>query len=159
MTNIITFPHPISQKYRELAATPETTLKKLQTVQNLMLAGEQVPIPTDHVLHAGMYVRTITMPPGTVLMGALVKIPTVVTVVGSAKVYVGDGWTEVGGVTVLPARAGRKQIFVSLTHLVVSMAFPTQAKTIEEAEKAFTDEHQLLLSHTQDMNTVRITGE
>lgn len=128
-------------------------------MQGALLATEQVDIPTDHVIHGGMYLRTITMPPGTVLMGALVKIPTTVITVGAAKVYVGGVWREVTGYNVLPARARRKQIFVSIGALIVTMMFPTKARTVEEAEREFTDEHELLLSHRQDLNSVRITGE
>src|SRR6185503_4477287 len=116
------------------------TLAKLFDVQGALLVTEQVPIHTDHLIHAGMYVRTITLPPGTVLMGALVKIPTIVTTVGEAKVFVGE-WIDVHGYSVLPARAHRKQIFVAVSALIVSMTFPTAARTVEEAEREFTDEH------------------
>lgn len=144
---------------RELPATPDDTLKKLLAAQKVLLTTEQVPIPTDHVLHAGMYSRTVTMPQGVVLMGALVRVPTVVITVGAAKVYVGGEWQEVKGYNVLPAKAHRKQIFVSQSALIVTMLFPTQAKTVEEAEREFTEEADLLLSRRQECNTVRITGD
>ena len=34
----------------------------------------QVPIETRHVLHAGMYARTICIPAGVLITGALVKV-------------------------------------------------------------------------------------
>jgi hypothetical protein len=105
-----------------------------------------------------MYFRTITLAPTQYVMGALMKVPTVVTVIGTAKVYTGE-WSEVRGYAVIPARAGRKQIFVALSAVIVTMAFPTNAKTVAQAEAEFTEEHELLLSRSQDMNTVRITGE
>lgn len=148
----------IALAHAALPATDDETLKKLLAVQQVMLSEKQVDIPTHHVLHAGMYARTITMPPGVVLMGALVKIPTIVTVVGSAKVFVGE-WVDVRGYQVLPARAGRKQIFVSMSALIVTMTFPTSAQTVEEAEREFTDDAEMLLSRKQDLNTVVITGE
>lgn len=120
-----------------------------------MMALEQVPIKTDHVLHAGMYSRTITMPPGTPLVGALIKIPTIVITVGDGWVYVNGEWKEVKGYNVIPGSKGRKQAFYSTGALIITMIFPTCAKTVEEAEREFTDEHELLLSRRQpEMNEV-----
>jgi hypothetical protein len=72
---------------------------------------------------------------------------------------VGEDWADVDGYGVLPAQAGRKQIFVSKGPFIITMLFPTTAKTVEEAEEHFTDETHLLLSRKQDLNTVTITGE
>jgi hypothetical protein len=132
---------------------------KLAIVQERMLEQEQVPIATQHLIHGGMYVRTITMPPNVVLIGAHIKRPTVVITVGSARVLVGKDWADVDGYQVLPASAHRKQIFVSRGPFVITMMFPSAAKTIEEAEAEFTDEAELLLSRKQDFNTIVITGE
>lgn len=120
-----------------------------------MMALPQVKIKTDHVLHAGMYSRTITMPPGTPLVGALIKIPTIVITVGDGWVYVNGNWKQVRGYNVIPGCEGRKQAFYSLGPLIITMIFPTCAKTVEEAEKEFTDEYMLLLSRRQpEMNEV-----
>jgi hypothetical protein len=146
-----------------LAALPPTAphlIEKIASAQNKCLEYEQLPIKTDHVIHAGMYLRTITMPPGTALIGTLIKRPTAVITVGSAKVLVGQDWVDVDGYRVLPASANRKQVFVSCGPFIVTMAFPTSAKTVEEAEADFTDEIEDLLSRKQEaMNTVTITGE
>ena len=107
-----------------------------------------------------MYARTITMPPDTIAIGTLIKVPTLVITVGSAKVLVGDQWVDVDGYSVLPASANRKQIAISRGPFIVTMLFPTSAKTVEEAENEFTDETHLLLSRKQEgMNTAMITGE
>jgi hypothetical protein len=74
-------------------------------------------------------------------------------------VLVGDEWQCVDGYRVLPASAGRKQVFVSRGAFLITMLFPTKAKSVEEAESEFTDETHLLLSRKQDLNTVVITGE
>lgn len=120
----------------------------------------QVPIVTEHLLHAGMYARTITLPPWTRLIGCHVKRPTTVITVGNGLVSVGRNIQEVRGYRVLPGSAGRKQVFVTLDGpLIITAIFPTEAKTVEEAEREFTEEYDLLLSHEQDLNTVLITGE
>ncbi|HEV8493045.1 MAG TPA: hypothetical protein VGR76_12280 [Candidatus Angelobacter sp.] len=124
-----------------------------------MMELEQVPIVTEHVLHAGMYSRTITMPPGTPLVGALIKIPTLVITVGDGCVFVNGKWKQVRGYQVIPGCKGRKQAFYSTGPLVITMVFPTKARTVAEAEAEFTDEAALLLSRRQDFNYATITEE
>lgn len=142
-----------------LPPTPDELLAKIGALENALIGHEPVDVPTQHVIHAGMYARTIVMPEGHVLTGALMKRATVVIVVGSAAVLAGDGWVELEGYNVIPASAGRKQVFVSRSPVIITMLFPTSAKTVEEAEAVFTDEAAGLLSRRQDANTVVITGE
>lgn len=143
-----------------LPATDEGLLPSIEAVQDALLKREQVPIPTQHTLHAGMYARTITMPAHTILVGTLIRIPTLVLTVGSAKVLVGRDWADVDGFQVLPAEAHRKQVFVSRSAFIITMIFPTKANTVREAEDEFTSEGDLLLSRRQpSMSMARITGE
>ena len=138
---------------------PEIVEKLCEMQQVEMANGDHVPIYTEHLIHAGMYSRTITMPPGVKLIGALMKIPTIVTVVGTALVLVGKEVAEIEGYAVLPGSAGRKQIFISKGSVIISMTFPTSARTVQEAEREFTDEYDILLSNRQDLNRVEITEE
>lgn len=142
-----------------LPATRPEMLEKIVAYEATRIGLEPVEVPTDHLIHAGMYARTILMPQGMVLTGALMKRATVVIVTGSAAVLAGDAWLELEGYNVLPASAGRKQVFVSRTPVIVTMLFPTQAKTVAEAEAEFTDQAGELLSRRQNANRVVITGE
>lgn len=144
---------------RVLPPTPPDVLKKIAALEDSLRALEQTETPTEHVIHAGMYARTIVMPPAHELTGALIKRATLLIVTGSARVLVGEDWVELTGYNVIPASAGRKQVFVSRTSVIITMLFPTQARTVEEAEAEFTDEADLLLSRRQDSNIVVITGE
>lgn len=141
-----------------LPVMSDVLLANLTSVQDKLLALPQVEIQTDHVLHGGMYVRTIRLDAGVVLMGALVKIPTVLIVSGRTKVFTGEGWIELEGYHVIPARAGRKQIFVTHEETSITMIFRTDAKTVEQAEAEFTDEAEALMSRQNDNDTVTITG-
>ena len=142
-----------------LPATSPELVDKIHAVEAQLIGHEPVEVPTQHVFHAGMYARTIAMPAGHGLTGALMKRATLVIVSGSAGVLAGDEWVELEGYNVIPGRAGRKQVFVSRSDVVITMVFPTAAKTVEEAEAEFTDEAAGLLSRRQDANTVVITGE
>lgn len=93
-----------------------------------------------------MYARTIRIPAGVVLTGALVKIPTLLVVHGEADVLTGDGWASISGFGVLAGAALRKQIFVTRSAVEMTMVFPTQAATVDEAEREFTDEWESLMS-------------
>ena len=142
-----------------LPATPADVLEKIGAFEKAATGHEPVEVPTDHLIHAGMYVRTVIVPQDMVLTGALMKRATIVIVVGSAAVLAGDEWLELEGYNVIPASAGRKQVFVSRSPLIITMLFPTQAKTVEDAEAEFTDEAAGLLSRRQNSNRVVITGE
>jgi hypothetical protein len=140
------------------ATTPEL-LERIRALEKSLIGKEPVEVPTQHVIHAGMYARTIAMPKDHVLTGALMKRATLVIVTGAAAVLAGVEWIELEGYNVVPASAGRKQVFVSRSAVIITMLFPTAARTVEEAEAEFTDECAGLLSRRQDANTVIITGE
>lgn len=139
---------------------PDVIAEMTEFQTALMEKGDETELFTEHLLHGGMYARTITLPPFTRIVGALMKVPTVVITVGTGLVSVGREMKAVAGYRVIPGCAGRKQVFVTAdAPLVITMLFPTSAKTVEEAEAEFTDEAGLLLSRRQDLNSVEITGE
>lgn len=151
-----------------LEATDTATLDKLATVQQVLMRAEQIGLQTEHILHGGMYARTIRLPwneqiaadGGVLLTGALIKRATVLIINGPTRVLVNDGWFESDGYQVLAAKAGRKQAFVTRGTVELTMIFPTTARTVEEAEAEFTDEADLLLSRRQPGgDLVIITGE
>lgn len=144
---------------RMLPATSPEALAKVVAIEKWVLGLDQVKLPTEHVIHAGMYARTLTMPAQTILTGSLMKRATLLILTGSALVLVGEEWIEFEGYNVIPGRAGRKQVCISRSQVIATMLFPTQARTVEDAEAEFTDEAAGLMSRWQDANTVVITGE
>lgn len=143
-----------------LPAMSSAALGKVRALECEAAKRPQIPLDTQHVLHAGLYARTIRMPAGTMITGALVKIATLVIVQGSALVWLGDTCRRLDGYNVLPASAGRKQAFVSIGETFITMIFPTEARDVESAERQFTDEFDLLASRRCDTpNLTIITGE
>lgn len=127
------------------------TIDQVSRLEQMSLAHlSQVDIPVDHFLHAGLYQRTIMIPAGIVLTGALIKIQTLLIVQGDAIVYVEGGPLELHGYHVLPAEAGRKQAFVALTDTHLTMVFPTAAGTVEDAEREFTNEYERLQNRRKE---------
>lgn len=143
-----------------LPAMSENALDLVRRLEAANLELPQAPIATSHLIHGGMYARTIRIPAGTVLTGAFIKIPTALVFNGEATVFVGDDVLHLFGYQVIPASAGRKQVFVAHADTDLTMIFPTSAKTVAEAEAEFTDEAHLLLSRSQaDQSHTTITGE
>jgi hypothetical protein len=154
-----------------LVPTSPETLAKIQCVHEAVLRCEQVEIATEHLLHGGMYVRTIRLAAGILMVGSLVKLATVLIVNGSTSVLVGEDRVELEGYNVIPGCAGRQQLFVTRhkkecaggdcdCSVEMTMIFPTQAKTVEEAENEVFAEVELLMSHSdENRNTFTITGE
>jgi hypothetical protein len=135
-------------------------INKVRALEDELLALPQVKIATSHILHAGMYSRTITIPAGVVLVGSLMKIPTLLIIQGKFLLFAGEKAIELNGYNVFTGGAQRKQAGVAITDTHVTMIFATNAKTVEEAEAEFTDEVHLLWSRYDDaINHVTITGE
>lgn len=134
---------------------------RVSALEQQLLSLPQVDIITRHILHAGMYARTITIPPGVVLTGAFIKRATLLTISGDVLMSLGDAdGIRITGTSVVPASAGRKQVFMTYAETTVTMIFPTAAKTIEQAEEEFTDDTDKLFSRSNpSRNEVIITGE
>jgi hypothetical protein len=97
-----------------------------------------------------MYHRTIKLPAGAMVVGALIKVETILTIHGCMSVFLGDDWVTFSGFHVIPAEAWRKQIVLAHEETVVSMVFPTSATTVREAEAEFTDEFDQLQSAARE---------
>lgn len=151
----------------EIAAPAQTlpamSAKALATVRAFAaeeLQEPQVDLDTTHVLHGGVYSRTVCLPAGTTITGAPIKIATQVIIQGDVVVWLGSESRRVAGYNVLPASAGRQQVFAAIRETFITMLFPTKAKTVEEAEREFTDEADTLASRRDGArNQIVITGE
>lgn len=143
-----------------LTPTSEGELQRLAPVEEMLREREQekpFSVPTEHLLHGGVYARTIRLSPGDVIVGVMIEIPTVVIVNGDCRVLLASKWHHIKGYYVLPGMAGRKQLFHAFGNTEITMIFATEAKTVDEAERQFTREADSLLSrrqHGQEWSTV-----
>lgn len=151
---------------RGIAPMSDQAIEAVRKLETEAMAKPQTPIATDHVLHGGMYARTIVIPAGVTLTGALIKIATILILNGDAIAYMerpdrkGGGAVRLTGYHVLPASARRKQAFVAQLDTYLTMIFPTGTKTVAEAEAEFTDEANLLFSRNVGAeNHIIITGQ
>ena len=123
-----------------LQPTPPAAIEKVRALTAEHLKHPQVPFVTEHCLHAGMYTRTVLMPAGSEGTGALVKAATMLFIQGDCEVYTGYETVRITGHAALPAAPNRKQAFHAYADTLVSMVFPSDAKSVAEAEAQFTDE-------------------
>lgn len=145
--------------YRLAPSTP-AAIDKVRQLADELLQLPQTPFVTEHLLHAGMYTRTVRLPTDTVGAAVLITPPTVLILMGEVDVWSNGDLIRTSGYSVLPGSAGRKIAFVTHSDVAMSMFFPTDAKTVEEAQRQFTVEHELLPSLAKaDEHIVLITGE
>lgn len=147
---------------RENHITPmsDSSIQRVRTLEAMVAELPQTELATHHVIHAGMYARTITIPEGMVMTGVFIKIPTMLIVHGDVLMCVDDGVVELTGYNVVPASAGRKQAYITKSEVHMTMLFPTQAKTVEQAEAEFTNEADILVSRRDgSRDTTTITGD
>jgi hypothetical protein len=146
--------------YMQVPATSPELLEQIRDLEATLMRRPQPALVTEHLFHAGMYARTVRLVPGSLITGALIQRATLLIVNGRVDMLLNDGWAELDGYNVIPASAGRKQVFVARGDVAMTMMFPTAARTVEEAEAEVTVEADLLLSNRQDNgDTITITGE
>ena len=142
-----------------MPATTDEWMQKVYSAESNVRAMPQIKVCTEHILHGGMYSRTVRLAADVIIVGVLVKCPTMLVIRGCAIVFAGDKWQKLDGYNVIPAMAGRKQIYITASPTEITMLFPTKATSVEEAEKEFTDETENLISRKYaDDDIVVITG-
>lgn len=119
-------------------------------VEERMLGMPQVELSVSHALHAGMYHRTITIPAGVAITGALIRVATLLVVNGDCEVFTGNEVATLEGHHVLQCQPHRKQVFLAHSDTHLTMIFPTAAETVEEAENEFTGEADRLQSRHKE---------
>lgn len=143
-----------------IKAMESEAIERVRILESELLCRPQAPIHTEHVLHGGLYSRTVLIPAGACITGAHIKVPTLLIISGHVTVAIGSAAHEFTGYNVLPASAGRKQAFFAHTDTQLTMVFTTKATTVAQAEDEFTDEAHLLLSRQQPgLDSITITGE
>lgn len=144
-----------------IAPMSDNALAKVVRLEEAMFkCGNQIDLLTTHLLHAGLYHRTVFIPAGVLVSGAFVQIDTSIIVHGDLTVYVDGEPLLLTGHNVLPAYGGRKQAAYAHTDTYFTMSFATKAKTVEEAEEEFTSEAARLGSRRAGaLNVMMITGD
>ena len=151
-TTVLTAIENVARQSREVEAigrSNDEAIARVRMLEEKIRQHPQKEFTTEHVFHAGLYSRSVRIPEGVVFTSVLIKCPTLLIVNGSFMVFTENEWRRLNGYNVIPAEGGRKQVYITLSEIELTMIFPTNAKTVEEAEAEFTDEADNLQSRTQ----------
>lgn len=141
----------------EVPAMTDEQIAKVFELEKVMAQLPQSHLETHHLIHAGMYARTVYVPAGSMFTSVVVKVPTVLTVCGDCTVYLGGSTLRVTGYNVFPAAANRKQAYLAHGDTAITMTFATKAMTIEEIELESVDDPSLLAAARGGKDHVLIT--
>ena len=120
----------------------------VQALSEHMRHLPQVDCQTTHMVHGGMYARTIFIPAGTLLTGAKTNVENICIVSGDITVTTDEGLKRLVGFTVIPANAGFKRALVAHSDTYWTTLIPTALNELKEIEDMFTDESQKLQTRT-----------
>lgn len=115
----------------------------IMALEQAMLKEDQTEIPPLHCIHAGMYLRAVTVPAGTLLTGQIYKFDHIeVMCSGLLVVTTDDGAAKVlEGFNVMPAFSGKKRAAYAIeetTWLTVHSTGDTKNLDPEEIQEAIT---------------------
>lgn len=108
--------------------------EKVRELESLLVQLPQVDLQTTHVIHGGLYARTILIPAGTMLTGAQTARDNVCIVCGDIEVTTDEGVQRLTGFHVLPAKAGAKRAGVTHADTWWTTVFRTDGQTVTECE-------------------------
>jgi hypothetical protein len=146
--------------YTRIAATTSGATEKIGKLTALVKTLPQVEFVTEHLLHGGMYTRTVRLPEKALCTAVLILPSTVLITMGTLDVWSNDELTHVAGYNVIPGAAGRKIAFLTHSEVAMSMVMPCEAETVDEAQREFTSEFELLVPLSDvDRHRILITGE
>jgi hypothetical protein len=149
-----------TRSHTALSPPSQTMLGRLNRANDRILSFPQIEVVTEHLIHGGMYARTIRLAPDVVMMGSLIRRATILIVQGTCSITNGDERVELTGYNVLPGSAGRKQLFLTHSAVEMTLIFPTSTTIVEEAEnEIFAEADQLISCKDGSRNIVTVTGE
>ena len=120
------------------------SVEAVRELEVFLLELPQVEMDTTHVVHGGMCARTIMIPAGVVLTGALTNCDNICIVCGDITVTTDEGAKRLTGYNVLPANSGAKRAGVAHADTWWTMVWPTSLTDIQAIEDEMTDESAIL---------------
>lgn len=121
-----------------------------------VLTAPQVDLRTEHALAGGVYARTITIPAGTVLTGALHKKDHINIVEGDITVTTDEGPLRLTGYHVITVKAGSKRAGFAHSDTKWTTVCHTELTDIEAIEDEMTDESARLQTRQLALPTTLI---
>lgn len=119
-------------------------LEAVRRLEEELYKLPQIDLHTMHQVFGGMCARTIFIPRGTALTGALTKRDNLCIVHGEILVTTDEGTVHLAGFNVLPAKAGAKRAGFALSDTIWTTIWTTELQDISAIEDEMTDESTML---------------
>jgi len=143
-----------------LAPASPSMLNQLAEVQRLLDSCPQTSLVTEHLIHGGMYARTIRRGTDSVTLGSIINRATILIIHGDCSLLIGDRRLDLTGYNVLAGLPGRKSFSWTHSPVEMTMICSTSAATVAEAEEEIFGEASDLLSRREgSSNQIIITGQ
>lgn len=133
-------PVPTESAVPSSMASPEA----VRELERFTLAMPQVEIQTQHLVHGGLYARTIFVPAGTLITGAQMNKDNICVMHGDMSVTTDEGTVRLTGFHVIPASAGFKRAGFAHADTYWTTLMPTQHTDLNDIEDEMTDESSML---------------
>lgn len=153
-------PALIDQAQDLVAGMP--TPEAVRRMEDMLLQMPQIDLHTEQLVHGGMAARTIFIPAGTVLTGALTNIDNLCVAFGDITVTTDDGPKRLTGFNVIPANAGAKRAGVAHSDTWWVTIHRTDLTDLDAIEEEMTAESHRLQTRTLALGqdtTPTIEGE
>jgi len=124
----------------------------VRAAEDVLLTLPQVPIETHTLVHGGMCARTIVIPAGTTLTGALTNMDNICIVSGDIVVTTDEGVQHIEGFAVLPAKKGAKRAGKTNSLTYWTTVWPTSLTDVTAIEEEMTPEASRLGSRRAIQN-------
>lgn len=134
-------------------ASPEAVAQ----LEALLLALPQRDLLTQHCVHGGMCARSIFIPAGTALTGALTNIKNISVVWGDITVTTDEGPKRLTGFNVVPADAGLKRAGVAHADTYWVTIWPTDLLDVDKIEDEMSCESAMLQTRREAIEFERPT--
>lgn len=114
--------------------------ESVRRLEAFLVQLPQTDLRTQHLIHAGLYARTVLIPAGTVLTGALTNHDNVCVLCGDITVTTDEGPKRLTGFHVLPAKAGAKRAGIAHADTWWVTLHATGLTEVHDIEDDMTDE-------------------
>lgn len=122
-----------------LSAMPGDMIEKLFAIEAVLKQMPQVDLPTRHCFGNNVYVREMTAPKGTIIIGKMHKYKQVnIVVKGDISVLTEDGWKRLKAGDMFESPAGIKRAGFTHEDTVWTTICGTAETDIDKAEDQLT---------------------
>lgn len=126
---------------------------KIEKVESELLKFEQIDCPLRHMFAPGVYVREITMPKGSVIIGHEHKTEHFnIVLKGSAKVVQDDKIELIEAPCIFVSKAGVRKVLHILEEMIWATVHVTDKTTQPELEKELIKKSDSWLNHNSITN-------